>query len=626
MNSRKEPATDAASATALETIVPGVWHDLRHGVLQFVAFDLLFKVVAIAIVTPIATWLVTRLISTSGQLSLSNDQILSFALSPVGLLALLFASTVTFTLGFAEQSGIVVMGTRALSGERISFLEGGWYIRKRLLSILGLAALLALLYGVALAPFGALAALTYQLLLTRYDINYVITERPMEFWVSLVIGVILVAGAGLVFVRLYLRWIFSVAAVILDRHKPVSALRISWHLMEGQWKRVGGIFLVWGLIMAIVPVVITSLAGWAGDIVLARFGGRAAADVMIGLVMMVYLLALGIATFVALVINGLLIARLYHGIAVQKGLDVASLPQPRADGLLGTLSPARLRIMTGVAVAVILLLAAIFSAGTLKGLGLDYDVYVTAHRGSSTRAPENSLSAIRIAIEEGADFAEIDVQETADGVVVLLHDTDLMRIAGLDRMLADVTYDEIEDLDAGSWFSEEYAGERIPTLAEAIEVAHGRIGLQVELKFTGEGYGLAERVVQVIRENDFVSQAQIVSLDYAGVSQVEQRYPEFETGYIVFRAVGNIARLDIDFLSINKSMATEDVVASAHRAEKELHVWTANSRDEMFSLIDLGVDGILTDEPALLREVIDERASLSEAEKLLLAFQHWLHR
>ena len=95
-------------------------------------------------------------------------------------------------------------------------------------------------------------------------------------------------------------------------------------------------------------------------------------------------------------------------------------------------------------------------------------VEVTAHRGSSSSAPENTLSAIRQAIADQADYAEIDVQETLDGVIVVLHDSDLMRVTGKKLNIWETTFAKARKLDAGSWFSPEFAGEKIPTLEEAI--------------------------------------------------------------------------------------------------------------------------------------------------------------
>src|SRR5262249_39012972 len=110
-------------------------------------------------------------------------------------------------------------------------------------------------------------------------------------------------------------------------------------------------------------------------------------------------------------------------------------------------------------------------------------VRVTAHRGHARAAPENTLSAIRKAIESGADYAEVGVQQTADGVVVLLHDRDLKRVAGVSRRLDEMSYDEVRKLDVGSWFDPAFAGERVPTLVEVIHLTRGRIRLNIELKF-----------------------------------------------------------------------------------------------------------------------------------------------
>ena len=137
-------------------------------------------------------------------------------------------------------------------------------------------------------------------------------------------------------------------------------------------------------------------------------------------------------------------------------------------------------------------LAVVAGAAFIQGFNINRTVEITGHRGSKVRAPENTLSALRQAIAEGADYAEIDVQTTADGVVVLLHDADLMRVASVERRLRDIKFDELSDIDVGSWFMPEFSNERIPTLQEAIDLARGRIKLNIELKFTWPDPALAE--------------------------------------------------------------------------------------------------------------------------------------
>jgi glycerophosphoryl diester phosphodiesterase len=189
-----------------------------------------------------------------------------------------------------------------------------------------------------------------------------------------------------------------------------------------------------------------------------------------------------------------------------------------------------------------------------------------------------------------------------------------------------VTYPEIKSLDVGSWFSEDYKGERIPTLAETIELARDKIKLNIELKFNGHEKQLVTTVVKIIEEHQFESRCVISSLNYAGLQNVKQLNPDLQTGYIIAQSIGNMFRADIDFLSLAASMVTADVVAAAGKSKKEVHVWTINSPGRMSYFIDLGVDNIITDYPARLVEIIKERETYSDVEKLLLATANMLKR
>ncbi len=274
-----------------------------------------------------------------------------------------------------------------------------------------------------------------------------------------------------------------------------------------------------------------------------------------------------------------------------------------------------------------LALALLVSAGTsvamtraiVNDLKVGRDVLVTAHRGSSLQAPENSLSAIRQAIDDGADFAEIDVQETRDGTLVLLHDTDLMRIAGLPKKIWEVDYAEIKDLDAGSWFSDAFATEHIPTLEQAMDLAQGRIRLNIELKYNGHDQDLAGRVARLVKTRGFSDHCIITSLDAKGLIAVSAIAPDLRLGLIVTVSMGDVSQLPVDLLSMNREQATPAQVRTNRGKGLETHVWTINDRSDMARMIERGVNNIITDEPALLRQVIAERAALSDAELLLLS-------
>jgi len=299
--------------------------------------------------------------------------------------------------------------------------------------------------------------------------------------------------------------------------------------------------------------------------------------------------------------------------------DKVSMSLPGAgrirDGLLQRISGRR-------AIAVGAVIFAALSVGTSYALVETADlrdtVEITAHRGSSSRAPENTLAAVRAAIEDGADYAEIDVQETSDGVLVLLHDTDLKRIAGIDRKIWQTPYDEIRDLDAGSWFAPEFASERVPTLQQVIDLARGRIKLNIELKFNGHDQALAERVVDLIKTNRFEADSVVTSLNQRALEKVVTLDASLKTGLIVSAHIGDLTRAGVDFLSLSQKLATAETVSRVKGRRLGVHVWTINNEAGMHAMIDLGVDNIITDYPAMLRSVLNERAEMSDVERLLL--------
>ena len=250
---------------------------------------------------------------------------------------------------------------------------------------------------------------------------------------------------------------------------------------------------------------------------------------------------------------------------------------------------------------------------------------ITAHRGSSSGAPENTMAALEKAVEEMADRAEIDVQETADGVIVLCHDTSLKRVAGVNKKVSDLTLEQIKKLDVGSWFSSEYQGEQIPTLEEVMEYAKGKIDLNIEIKNLGNSSGLPEKVIELVEKHEMQEQCVITSTNRFYLKRVKDVNPEIRTGYIISAAYGNFYSDEfIDLISIRSSFVTERMIESAHEAGKAVHAWTVNGKVEMERLKQLGVDDMITDRPVLAREILygeEAKANLLEYLRLVLTVQ-----
>ena len=235
---------------------------------------------------------------------------------------------------------------------------------------------------------------------------------------------------------------------------------------------------------------------------------------------------------------------------------------------------------------------------------------IMAHRGYSAQAPENTMPAFQKCIDNRFTAAELDVQMLADGTVVVLHDDNLKRTTGVDKNVWEVTYDEIKDLDNGSFFDESFTGTTIPTLDEVIRLAgrgKEKLYLNIEIKRNGHDDGIVEKVIEIIRKNNYMDYCDVTSQDYETLEEVRKVDPKILTAYTSAIGIGDIDTLDAaDIISIQETFATYENIDRIHRAGKRVFVWTVNEEPTMKKLVSLNVDAILTNDPALCREVIDQ--------------------
>ncbi len=264
--------------------------------------------------------------------------------------------------------------------------------------------------------------------------------------------------------------------------------------------------------------------------------------------------------------------------------------------------------LSAFSVAVIFSLVTLFHVvynGSAIAGGILGNVQITAHRGSSKEAPENTMAAIKQAVNDLADFVEIDVQETADGVVVLGHDSSLRRVAGVNRTIGSYSLEELKGLDVGNWFSSDFKGEEIPTLEEVMEYCKGKINLNIEIKSAGDDSLLPEKVALLIDKYQMNEQCVVTSSRFVYLSRIKKLDEKIRTGYIVSAAYGNYySSDDMDLISLQSSFVTERLVEAAHLKGKAVHAWTVNSKSEMERMKMLSVDNIITDYPVLAREII----------------------
>jgi glycerophosphoryl diester phosphodiesterase len=273
-------------------------------------------------------------------------------------------------------------------------------------------------------------------------------------------------------------------------------------------------------------------------------------------------------------------------------------------------------------------LAALLAAIALIGLSApptaaaDSPVDVIAHRGSSGAAPENTLAAVELAIRHRSDVVENDIQRTRDGELVIMHDTTLARTTDVEQVFPDrapwtvasFTLAEIKQLDAGSWFAPEFAGERVPTLAEWVEAVGNQAGMLLEPKapelYPGIEIDLDKERRSLPAFTRAVRAGRVVvqSFNHAWLRTYKDLAPDVPVG-LLFSTKPTTAQI-ADAASwaqqVNPSLAVTDEAAirDVHVRGMEIHVWTVNGGADMRRAVNWGVDGVITNYPQVLRDIL----------------------
>jgi len=313
-------------------------------------------------------------------------------------------------------------------------------------------------------------------------------------------------------------------------------------------------------------------------------------------------------------INIIFLTRLYYQAKTKKNYELKDQLVPYESKLFRKLDHKRRNIFKKRKNIIIVLVIIYFIGAFLFSsyvndniINIGRNVLVAAHRGDPINAPENSLSSIRESLKQEVDFVEIDVQVTKNGVVVLNHDANLMRVAGAPHRVLDLTYEEISKLDIGTRFSDEFAGERIPTLEEAIAEVRDKAKLIVEIKPYGDSKYLAQRVVEVIENNNMVEDCYIQSFEYSILEEVRRINKDIKIGQIMYFALGNLSTIDVDFYAIETRILSSNFIKNARKLDREVWVWTVNEKEIIKEVLKYDIDGIITDYVERVQEIIGIR-------------------
>lgn len=587
--------------------------DIRTHRRALLAFHVYFVLLGLSTLTPASAWLLAAMLDLSGHPMVGNEDLLSFVITPLGLTWLVLSGTLAAVFIFLHHAGMMLVTTRDAHNHYCTATSALWRVAHQLPRLLRLAGLQVATHLLVAAPFLLLLVLSYQWLLGGYDIYYVINEHPPALWQFLALTLLISTGLLMANGSLYLRWVFALPCLLLQEQKPLNALRTSGQLSKGLRLSIAVKILSIAALVALFPILLSAGFDYVGAAVLRVLPERYNLLIPImALLLLTYVLSALVVAFFGVSANSLAILKLYQRCQRHECM-LPPDPEPPRTCLLA---------WSGETLLVLLALGQIFYA--INAFDTREQVLISAHRGSSLLAPENTHAAIERAIVDGADFVELDVRETADGVLVLLHDRDLLRVAGDRRNIWEVDFEELRTMDVGAWFSPEFKGQTVPTLDEAIAQLRGRAQLYLEIKTSPHSPNLVRNTLQALQDQHFVEHTIIAALSPQVLLEAQRLAPGIRTSLLVHSAIGTVEGQPFDALALRDALVTPSRLNRVRRQGHELHVWTVNDRRAMARFIDMGVDNIITDSPEILAELLAERAALSDAERLLIRMRNWV--
>lgn len=578
---------------------------------RFLVIHLVVNVLTVALLLPLASLLLRAAIALSGDSALSDQDIFFFFLSPTGILSSITLASLYAIIAILEYAALMTVawpgGASRSVAQVLSFLAA------QAARLVRLAALMILRVLLTSLPYLALLALLYHLLLSEHDINYYLSAKPPEWKRALMLGALVGSGWAFHLLRLFINWSFSLPLLLFSKVSPLRALSMSRDAVRGHRIGIGAWLGSWlgvsVLAAALASVVVAAIGDWLVP---------AALDSMTQLLAVLSFIALisFVSSFVVTFLSNALLSLLIVGLFEAWGQSAEMAPFSGADRRAPGPYAARWLLLPLMLAA---LTASFFAVrGVLNTIKMEVRTEIMAHRGASGSAPENTIAAIEAAIDSGAQWVEIDVQESADGEVVVVHDSDLKKISGLPLRIAESTLEELQQADIGSWFDPGFADQRIPTLESVLALCRGRIRVNIELKYYGRQVRLEERVAEIVDAAGMADQVVVMSLSLPGIRAMQGLRPDWTTGLLSSVAVGDIAALDVDFLALNAKTTSRHLIRRLHQAGKKVMVWTVNDPMGAATMAVRGADVIITDEPAMAVDLLLQWEQLQPSERLLL--------
>ncbi len=582
-------------------------------------YQITTKLLLAVVLFPIFSFITNTLLKTAGRSGITSSDYLSFIFSFEGaLLGVIGFVFLVFIIGFDINAFIIMSALFDEGHERLRtrdilclsfkssknyFNLGGVFIT------LFIALIIPLLnININIAPFNQLEIPNF--------ITSVIFSTPLYLLIYVVAIILLTL--------IFFMSIFSIHFMILNKDNDIVGIKKSFQMMKKYYKDFLKEFILFNIKISLTMAAILAITFGLRFLTLATTtDGEFLSRFLLFFILFTNGVLIGLFPLVTLPLEVAKITELFYKYQALDGVKRINISEQFNMQKLDTKKSHTKALMITSLTLFILLnagLSALIASFFDEIFRQDIKMALVTHRTGGNMDAENSLEGVIKAIEQGTEFIEFDVQRSKDGVYIINHDPSFKRVTGTDKKPKDMTLTEIEKLRINNAFDPSMPARKVPTLEQVMDTSKDKIGLFIELKGETADKQMVDDVVEMIKAKQMEEQSVILSLDYDIIEYTENTYPDIQTGFLYFFAIGDITKLKGDYLVMEEAEATEEKVSAVQSVGKKAIVWTVNTDESIQNFIISNVDGIITDDLPKVKEAIAAQKTKSDIELIFSYF------
>lgn len=575
------------------------WQLIKRNMRAIIAFEFIYRLICIALLLPLLTLAFRLSLWLAGYRYLSEDRIFSYLLTPSTLAILSFLLFSISVITVYEVFCIIPAFHASYHKKRISvtqMFQHGFFCLLKCFSKKNLWIFLFTLLLIPLTNITILSGFVSSITIPDFILYYIRSQKWMFRTLLLLFALMFLAS---------IPFCLSLHIFCLEPGDFFACAKRSRALIKKHYLRTLGGFFGWNFIILCFIAISAFLCLFLSMLVLSVFWPSSFnSPTLLFITKCILTVCFDFYAFFSVpIIFSLLSARFYMQKEKQSKRIFPYVPEKK--GFFLKLSK-RLILLSvlGVALLNLFYLKIAVDTDVFWNQNIIDTITITAHRGDSIHAPENSMKAFELAIENHADVIELDVQKTKDNVVVVVHDFNLHRICKRNVNVWELTYDELKDFDTSYVMKKEHPRTTIPTLEEVLTAYRGKVDFNIELKQSAHTTGLEKDVVSLIEKANCTDSCVVASRSLDSLKKVKFYQKELKTIYLLPLAYGNFDEMDfVDGVSVKSSFITRKLVNHIHDNGKVIYAWTVNNDSDMERMLHLGVDSLITDQPAKATEI-----------------------